>query len=153
MHTNIQPSVKYEQSAPARPVAEVTKDDKKADLLPLLGAFGPLVTGAALLAPMSNVSTSLAALGATVSAMALFSLTRTRGEAMTSAQNLHDEKSAAKRIALQDALTGLPNRLAFRQDLERALAAEDRTEIVVLFADLDKFKEVNDGLGHDAGDA
>jgi len=102
---------------------------------------------------MSSVSTSVALLGATVSAMALFSLTRTRGEAMTSAENLHNEKSAAKKIARQDALTGLPNRLAFRQDLEKALSEHEQNEIVVLFADLDKFKEVNDGLGHDAGDA
>ena len=153
MTNNILPAVKYEQGFEPSVRAKPEKEKEKPDLLPLLGAFGPLVTGAALLAPMSNTSISVALLGALVSSTALFSLTRTRGEAMTTARHFHDEQSAAKRIARQDALTGLPNRFAFREDLEDALAAEDRTEIVVLFADLDKFKEVNDGLGHDAGDA
>jgi diguanylate cyclase (GGDEF)-like protein/PAS domain S-box-containing protein len=54
--------------------------------------------------------------------------------------------------ALQDPLTGLANRAALWQHLERALA-DDRGHPAVLFIDLDDFKDVNDSLGHTAGDA
>lgn len=56
--------------------------------------------------------------------------------------------------ALHDPLTGLPNRTLFLDRLDRALAALDRrSEVVaVLFLDLNGFKQVNDRLGHRAGD-
>lgn len=53
--------------------------------------------------------------------------------------------------ALQDPLTGLANRTALWQHLERALT-EDRGHPAVLFIDLDDFKDINDSLGHSAGD-
>ena len=49
-----------------------------------------------------------------------------------------------------DALTGLPNRRAFYSALSEALAAGDG--VALILADLDRFKEVNDTLGHHAGD-
>ena len=58
-------------------------------------------------------------------------------------------------LALHDALTGLPNRVQFRQHLDRAVArAKRHGRLMAVFGlDLDRFKHINDTLGHAAGDA
>lgn len=76
-----------------------------------------------------------------------------------------DEGGVARRIAgsltditegkVADALTGLPNRVLFRERLERCSNQQERDpnfRYAVLYLDLDNFKQVNDSLGHEAGD-
>ena len=62
--------------------------------------------------------------------------------------------AAASRLSLHDSLTGLPNRLALHRSLQDALdrARRNGTEVAVGYMDLDDFKQINDRLGHAAGD-
>lgn len=61
---------------------------------------------------------------------------------------MYSNRNKYKRMALTDALTGLPNRRALNEDLRREVS--QRT--VVYFIDLDNFKTMNDQYGHDCGD-
>jgi diguanylate cyclase len=64
------------------------------------------------------------------------------------------KEEETRKLALQDALTGLPNRVSFMQSLDDGLIQAKRHHwgLAVLFIDIDKFKSINDTCGHDTGD-
>jgi len=79
---------------------------------------------------------------------------RMRFEIRSQMKTLHAKQRELTHLAGHDTLTGLPNRMRFLEQLETAIAQATLTaeRLAVIFVDLDGFKQINDRLGHSAGD-
>jgi diguanylate cyclase (GGDEF)-like protein len=81
-------------------------------------------------------------------------ISRLRERLRTSNEELRTALGAVRQMATHDHLTGLPNRVLFNEELLRALARAERHSrpMSLFFMDLDRFKNINDSLGHQFGD-
>lgn len=109
-------------------------------------AFSPQMLGIAV----AGVSVAILGIGLVTA----FADRRLSGQARVFDAEIDKLKQSADWLSHHDVLTGLPNRAAFDEYLAAAIErADNRQEPFVLLAiDLDRFKEVNDLLGHSAGD-
>lgn len=81
-------------------------------------------------------------------------LTEDISERIIAENEVKKQKSILHHQAHHDPLTGLPNRVLFSNRLKEGIqiAEREKRQLAIFFIDLDKFKEINDSLGHDIGD-
>ena len=140
----------------------VTKDARRTTLkgiiVPLPGSTGRMIInlsfGISIVDGVRNYSLSNADFAATDLAIEMLYLVEAKTAAMEASRSLNlrlqGAKIAAEEQAFTDTLTGLKNRRAMDMMLNRLLATGE--QFAVMHMDLDYFKEVNDTLGHAAGD-
>ncbi|MBN9024003.1 MAG: diguanylate cyclase, partial [Rhizobiales bacterium] len=104
-----------------------------------------------------GIRTDITALKAMLTELAEANTRANEATAEAQRQNaaLSEREAHIRFLAHHDDLTGLPNRIQFRQQIEEALgdAARGMRSSLLLYLDLDRFKDVNDALGHPIGDA
>jgi diguanylate cyclase (GGDEF)-like protein len=123
-------------------------------------AVGSLYTAGRVTRPLRQLASAAERLGAGDSATPMGGVERRDeiGELAQSFENMRisvaDKQAQILRLAYWDALTGLPNRAQFGEAVREAIAAagEARRSLAVVMLDLDRFKRVNDVLGHASGD-
>ena len=143
----------------------LTQFDEKILAALVAGAFCLLVSYIASERPNSESTRALAALGERLLAVedgdlvspAPESLRRTMPKLASAVDTLFAEVRAsienAHALGMYDPVTSLPNRLHFRSEADKLLSEVlDGTSSAMLFVDLDRFKTVNDSLGHARGD-
>src|SRR6476660_692432 len=143
----------------------ITEFDQKMLAALVAGAFCLLVSYVASERPNSESARALSALGERLLAVedgdlispAPGSLRRTMPKLAAAVDTLFAEVRAsienAHALGMYDPVTSLPNRLHFRSEADKLMSeAAGETQCAMLFVDLDRFKMVNDSLGHARGD-
>jgi len=150
-----------------RPTAAVLLDFRKlagrffglAALAALCGAAGAIVLARGVARPIRALGEAAQRVAAGDYAAALptsstAEVRRLAEEFAAMQRAVRERESAIEHLAFHDELTGLPNRNQFQAELARRIAAAGRNHVrlAVGVVDLDRFKEINDTLGHHVGD-
>jgi diguanylate cyclase (GGDEF)-like protein len=124
-----------------------------AELTPLAEEYGRSL-GAAARRLSTLIWTAGGLLSLALVGWAVFMTRRTLARLQSAEVQQRAAEQRLAQLAQYDALTGLANRTLFQDRLAQAIARAHRSErrIALLFLDLDRFKEINDSLGHEAGD-
>jgi diguanylate cyclase (GGDEF)-like protein len=113
----------------------------------------PELPGTKILSAIGPTTALVCALMFIVMTMLVRSLHSSMAKLEATVFELRASEAHAQHLAFHDTLTGLPNRALFHNRFDRALARVERGEgVALLMLDLDRFKHVNDTLGHHAGD-
>lgn len=102
--------------------------------------------------PGEDVLLSAVPVLATLLAMALFAVASFMAVVRSRSLRLEMSESRLHHLAFHDPLTDLPNRTFFNESVDATLIDLNTTAIALLYLDLDRFKQVNDTLGHPVGD-
>lgn len=152
-HRNLIEAPRFSRSAGARPGEQALALESEDG-----GTIGyilwrPELPGSRIIAVLGPTTALLIlAMIAVMSLLAVW-LRRSTGELGDTLVQLRASEAQAQHLAFHDPLTGLPNRALFRDRLDHSLSRARRGEpLAILLLDLDRFKRINDTLGHLAGD-
>src|SRR6185436_14358415 len=136
-------SLGYEALAPGRYTFEVRQMGPGGDWLP-----PSLAVPLTVLPPPWRTNGAYLGYGATALAALVFLSAAYRRRRAQRRSHLAE----LRRLATYDVLTGLPNRTRFGEELAKAIGEGEGNPLALLFIDLDRFKNINDSLGHRFGD-
>ncbi|MFP1646301.1 putative bifunctional diguanylate cyclase/phosphodiesterase [Pontitalea aquivivens] len=113
----------------------------------------PELPGTRILTLLAPSAALLILISAAVMAFLVWTLWRSGRQLSTAIIDLRASEAQAQHLAFHDVLTGLPNRALYHERLDQAVQqAVNGHCCAILALDLDRFKQVNDALGHSAGD-